>query len=444
MKRRSKVRKWAAFALLAVLSLVVAACGSDSEGSTETTTSVEGTDTTASAVVGASGELEIFSWWTSGSEHTALEQLFAVLNSTDPDVEIIDAAVAGGAGSNARQVLATRLASGDIPATWQTHAGGALVDYVDQGVTVDLTDLYATQGWADVLPESLLESLTVNGEIHAVATGVHRGNNLFYNKAVLDAAGVTLDDDTTFAELEAAADAIAATGVAPLCLGDVDVWTDVTLLENLILAEVGADTWMGLLNGDISWSDPGVVTAVGNLSTALSWAQEDHQALDWTGAVQALADGRCAFNSMGDWAYGELLVKQELVDGVDFDSTVLGDANIFATVTDVFVVGAGSDNEDGAIAWMKALMDPDGQLSFSRFKGSSPARNDVDVSTGGPIAQRNAAALADGILVPSLVQDQALIPPAISQAFSESVVLLVATGDVEAFTSAMDAAIAAG
>ena len=145
-----------------------------------------------------------------------------------------------------------------------------------------------------------------------------------------------------------------------------------------------------------------MTTAVTNFKTMLTWAQPDHQALDWTGAVASLAKGECAFNSMGDWEHGELLVKQQLKDGTDFGQTVLGDANLFVTVTDVFVVGKGSKNEAGAVEWVKALMDPKAQIEFAKLKGSSPARTDVDVSQLGPIGQRNAKALASGTLVPSL------------------------------------------
>lgn len=401
------------------------------------------TAATAAGAKAATGELEIFSWWTSGSEHAALEKLFSTVTGQNPGVKVVDAAVSGGAGSNAKQVLATRLSSGNIPATWQTHAGGAIAGYAQQDVTVDLTALYASEGWAKVLPKPILDSLTVDGEVRGVAVGVHRGNNLYFNNAVLAKAGVKLGDGTTWDEFAAAAAKVKAAGVAPLCLGDKDVWTDVTLLENILIAEVGADSWMKLLTGKMPWSDAKVATAVEHFKTALTWAQPDHQALDWTGAVAALADGKCAFNSMGDWEYGELLVKQNKVDGKDFGATILGDPTVFATVTDVFVVGKGSKNEAGAIAWMKALMDPKAQLEFGKLKGTSPARNDVDMSTTGPAAQRNAATLAKGTLIPSLVQDAAAIPAAVSQAFSESVTLLVANGDAAAFAKAMDAAIAA-
>jgi glucose/mannose transport system substrate-binding protein len=441
---------------LAVLALVLASCSSNgdanatgdvspatevSEAGATPSDSTETAETPPSEA--ASGELEIFSWWTSGSEHAALDKLFAATTSKNPGIEIVDAAVAGGAGTNAKQVLATRLSSGDTPATWQTHAGGALVDFVTQGVTNDLSDLYQQENWAAVLPKPLLDSMVVDGKIMGVAAGVHRGNVLFYNKAVLDKAGVTLGDSTSWADFEAAATKVKATGIAPLCLGDKDVWTDVTLLENIIIGDVGANAWTGLLDGSVKWTDPKVATAVAHFKTALTWAQEDHQSQDWTGAVATLAEGKCAFNSMGDWEYGELLVKHAKVDGTDFSATILGDANTFATVTDVFVVGKGSKNEAAAVAWMKALMDPIAQVEFAKLKGASPARNDVDLSSFGPVGQKNAKALASGTLVPSLVQDAALTTKGASQAFSDAVTLLVANGDAAAFGAAMDAAIAA-
>jgi glucose/mannose transport system substrate-binding protein len=80
----------------------------------------------------ADGKLEVFSWWTSGGEAAALDALFEAYSASNPDVEIINATVAGGGGSAARGVLQTRLAGGDPPDTWQVHPGFELLgQYVD-------------------------------------------------------------------------------------------------------------------------------------------------------------------------------------------------------------------------------------------------------------------------------------------------------------------------
>ena len=83
---------------------------------------------TVANAASATGSIEVFSWWTSGSESAALNAIFAGLKKANPGVTIVNAAVAGGAGTNAKQVLATRLAAGDTPETWQTHPGGELRD----------------------------------------------------------------------------------------------------------------------------------------------------------------------------------------------------------------------------------------------------------------------------------------------------------------------------
>ncbi|MCK7527084.1 MAG: hypothetical protein MZV64_60485 [Ignavibacteriales bacterium] len=72
---------------------------------------------TLSACGGGAQKVEVFSWWTGGGEAAGLEAMIEVFSAQYPDVEFINAAVAGGAGTNARAVLATRLQAGDPPDT---------------------------------------------------------------------------------------------------------------------------------------------------------------------------------------------------------------------------------------------------------------------------------------------------------------------------------------
>ncbi|MCS7202753.1 MAG: carbohydrate ABC transporter substrate-binding protein, partial [Dictyoglomus sp.] len=51
------------------------------------------------------GKLEIFSWWTAGGEAEGLQALFDIFKKKYPNVEIINATVAGGAGAQAKAVL---------------------------------------------------------------------------------------------------------------------------------------------------------------------------------------------------------------------------------------------------------------------------------------------------------------------------------------------------
>ena len=397
---------------------------------------------TAPANAAATGKIEVFSWWTSGSEDAALQAIISAAKAVNPGLEVINAAVAGGSGTNAKQVLATRLAGGDAPEIWQTHPGGELGGYVDQDVLTDMTGLYKSEGWDKVVPKDLVESMTYDKKTYSVLTGVHRANTMWISSAAQKKAGVSLSGSLTWPKFKAAALKMKAKGIDPICLGDKDIWTAAQLLEALIVAEEGAAGWTALLNGSKKWTSAGVKKAVANFNEAMTWTNKDHKALDWTGAVAALAKGTCGVNIMGDWAYGELLVKQKKVDGKDFTYATFGDANTFVTVGDSFVIGKSAKNQAGAIAFAKAIMDPKVQLAFNKLKGSAPVRSDVSTKTLGNYQQGAAKVLANGKKVPSLVHGQALVAAAVGAAYQEAVTLLQANKDVAKFSKAMDAAIA--
>ena len=395
------------------------------------------------APANASGKIEVFSWWTSGSEDAALQAIISAAVKANSGLEVVNAAVAGGAGTNAKQVLATRLAGGDVPEIWQTHPGGELGQYVDQGVLTDMTAVYKSMGWNKVVPKDLVASMTYNKKTYSVLTGVHRANTMWISSAAQKKAGVSLSGSLTWPTFKAAALKMKAKGIDPICLGDKDIWTAAQLLEALIVAEEGAAGWTALLDGSKKWTSAGVKKAVANFNEAMTWVNKDHKALDWTGAVAALAKGTCGVNIMGDWAYGELLVKQKKVDGKDFTYATFGDANTFVTVGDSFVIGKTAKNQAGAVAFAKAIMDPKVQLAFNKLKGSAPVRSDVSTKTLGKYQQGAAKVLANGKKVPSLVHGQALVAAAVGQAYADAVTLLQANKSVAKFSRAMDAAIAA-
>jgi ABC-type glycerol-3-phosphate transport system substrate-binding protein len=175
----------------------------------------------------------VFSYWTSGSEASALDALFQVFKQRHPNVEVVNAAIAGGSGSAAMPVLQTRLAGGNPPDTWQSHPGQELLSrYVDPGFCQDVSSIYKSENWDAVVPKALVEQLSSKGKIYSVMTGVHRLNVLWYNKKVLDKNGIKIGDKISFADFFAAADKLKAAGVTPLAVGDSGIWASGDILEN--------------------------------------------------------------------------------------------------------------------------------------------------------------------------------------------------------------------
>jgi len=138
----------------------------------------------------AKSELEIFSWWTGGGEEEGLKALFTKFNEKYPKVDIINAAVAGGAGTNAKAVLKTRMLGGNPPDSFQVHAGMELTDsHVKADAMEPLTQKLKDWGVYDKFPAGVLDICSYNGEVYSIPVNVHRGNVVFYNKEVASDLG---------------------------------------------------------------------------------------------------------------------------------------------------------------------------------------------------------------------------------------------------------------
>ena len=428
-----------------VLVLALAACAAPASPATTASapaasTAGEATAAAAGEAAGATDKLEVFSWWTSGGEAAALDALFKAYSAQYPNVEIVNATVAGGGGSAARGVLQTRLAGGDVPDTWQVHPGFELLgQYVEPSYVAPVTSIYESEGWKDVVPEALVKLMTKDKDIYQVTVGVHRGNGLWYNKKLLDANGITIGDTLSIDEFLAAADKLKAAGVTPLCVGDSGIWASAQLFENTLLGTIGPEKYAGLWDGSVSFSDPDVKKAMETYGKMLDYQNEDHSALSWDQAVKKLMEGGCAFNSMGDWAYGEF-VNAKMKDNEDFGwVSHPGTAGSFMIVADGFVLGNGAPDQENTKNWLKVIGSKEAQEAFNPLKGSICARTDCDRAKFGPYHNWSMDSFAKDALVPSVVHGSAA-PADFQQALNDAVTAYVVDRNVDAFSGALVAA----
>lgn len=384
------------------------------------------------------GKLEVFSWWTSGGEAAALEALFNVHRKRDPGIEIINAAVAGGAGSAARPVLQTRLAGGNPPDSWQTHPGWELFgQYVEPGYCEEITELYKSEGWDRVFPKELVASLlTKDRKIYAVLAGIHRGNVLWYNAKLLEKHAIKVGDQMTFDQFFAACDKLKAAGIPALGVGDSGIWASAQLFENTLLGVIGPEAWTDLFNGSMQWDDPMVKEAMKLFAKMQEYVNRDHATLSWDQAIKALMEGKVAFSSMGDWAYGEFL-KAKMKPKEDFGwvCSPYTDGS-FIVIADGFTLGKGAAHKEAALAWLKTVGSKEAQEAFNSIKGSIPARSDVDRSKFDAYQQWSMDSFAGDKLVASCVHGEAA-PAAFEQALNDAVATFVVDRNIDNFAKAL-------
>lgn len=418
------MRRITALAGVAAISLTLAACG----GSTGTETG--GAETGgANPWEGDASQVDVMTWWEAGSEKLGLEALEKVFLEQNPDTKFVNAAVAGGGGSQAKQKLSADLANKNAPDTFQAHAGAELTDYIDADQIVDISGLYDELGLKSAFPQTLIDRLTVDGSIYSIPSNVHRANVVWANPTVLKEAGIDTakppaDIDAWIADMEK----IKAAGKTPITVGM--AWTQVHLLETILIADLGADGYNGLFDGSTKWDSAEVKKALGHFEKIMSFTDKSLHSEDWEPAMNPVIEGKAAYNVMGDWAVAAFDSQQKKA-GTDYIYfPVPGTDGIFDFLADSFTLPKDATHPGGTKAWLSTISSKEGQIAFNKVKGSIPARSDLSDAEKGEFSeyQQNAMESFGKDTIVSSIAHGAALPVKISNEISDAVKKFTETG----------------
>jgi glucose/mannose transport system substrate-binding protein len=406
----------AAVAVALSMALALSACGSPKPTSAAKETK----------------QLEVMSWWTSGSEAAALNTLLAAFRQANPGVEPVNAAVAGGAGSQAIVALAKRLQADNPPDVWQTFTGKSVQGYAERGTIRDVSSVLTGDVSAAMQP-TIRQSLNRGGKPYGVPTGAHRSNVLWFNIGLLAKAGVTPPaGNYTVAAFLSDLQKVKASGVTALCLGGKDPFTTVELFENTLLSTIGTAGWKDMANDRLDWRSAKVRSALHSFGDILAYADPDAGALTWDAATKKLATGGCAFESVNDSAYGELTAVGAQ-EGTDFGAAAFpGTGSSFLAVVDVFVAATKAKNAKNALALLNGISTPATQVAFHKAKGSVPVLRNVDVSSLPAYQRQSSKALWSSPVLLSVAHGEAM-SPTFQEGFYDAVSTYVRTRNTDAF-----------
>lgn len=387
-----------------------------------------------------SGSLEIFSWWTGVASSKALQQFINQYEQQYPGVKVTNAAVAGGAGSNAKAVLASRMEAGKPPGTFQVHAGrGSLLSWVQAGDMTSLNSLYQKEGWNKDFPQSLLNLMTFNGNIYAVPVDMQRDNVLWYNTKIFKQ--YNLKPPTTFAEFFHDASVLKSHGITPLALANHGGWETTLLWSDVLLGTVGPTEYNKLMQGKDAWNTPGVVQASKTFLQMLQYTNSDYQSLHWAQADGLVAKGQAGMNVMGDWAQGYFTTTAGLKPNVDFGwAPTPGSQGVFAAVSDVFGLPSKLTGQDKTNAenFLKVLASSQGQKAFNTLKGTISPRLDANPADYNAYGQSAMASYKKDQLV--LTPGQGALNPGFTTALGNAMTQFISSQNVNQFVAALQSA----
>ena len=326
----------------------------------------------------AASQVEVLHWWTSGGEAKAVE----VLKSewTKQGNQWNDFAVQGGGGKSAMTVLKSRALAANPPEA--AHLKGyELKEWAGLGFLRDLTPMAEHLGWYSQMPPMVRATLSQNGALMAVPTGIHRVNWLWLNRKIFERNKLT--PPTSWAQFVTVADQLKTRGITPLAIGN-EPWQLAVLFETVALGEGGKEFYRKafLEQDSATLTGPDMVRVLTRFQQLRAYVPQKYAGLKWHQATNLLESGGAAMQVMGDWVKGELSAGNYR-PGEDIACLPSpGSAGLFSYNLDSIAMFKQRDpaqlQAQGDLAQL--LMTPQFQEEFNRVKGSIPALTNPDMS----------------------------------------------------------------
>lgn len=250
-------------------------------------------------------------WALTGGDEKAYRESIAEYDAAHPDAK---ATLQLFQNDPYKQKLLVALGAGNGPDVFFGWGGGILESYVDAGDVVDLTPrLAADPSWKGRYLPSILPAVTFHGKIYGVPANGMQPIVVFYNKKVLQEAGV--QPPRTFEDILAMAPKLKAKGKAALTLGGASKWTYLMYEEYLVDRLGGPQPFQDVLAGKPgAWSNPAVIqanTLIQQLVKADVFVKGFTGISYDTGQSTALLyTGKAAMQLMGTWDYPSMLGSQ--------------------------------------------------------------------------------------------------------------------------------------
>ncbi len=352
--------------------------------------------------------------WATGSDAAAIAKLGEMFTAAGGTWEQTSIA---GHTANTLAKLRADVVAGNAPPAVQLK-GPEIAEWNETGMTANLDDLAAEEGWDKVVASELLPVMKPKGSWVAAPMNIHRINWLWANKSVLDAAGIT-ELPKTWAEFNADCDKIVAMG--KICIAHLSAdWTDATTFEVVVYGQNIDLFRKAFVQGDVdALRSPEMVKAFEQMRTMVSKYMDPAIAgRDYDTASNMMANGDAAFFIMGDWEIGVLLAAG-FKPGTDI---ICGQAPtdwgkpgfILNSDSVVFFQQKDPDYVAGQRLLAHLILSKDFQTIFNQAKGSIPARLDVDLSSGfnpcQQLSQKDLQASIDaGTLVRSMAHNMTVL-----------------------------------
>jgi glucose/mannose transport system substrate-binding protein len=351
--------------------------------------------------------------WASGSDAEAIAKLGEMFTAAGGKWQQTSIA---GHTANTLAKLRANVVAGDAPPAVQLK-GPEIAEWNATGMTANLDELAAKEGWDKVVAPELLPVMKPAGKWVAAPMNIHRVNWLWGSPKAMKAAGIT-ELPKTWAEFNAACDKAVAAKLVCIAHYSRD-WTDATTFEVVVYGQDIDLFRKAFVEGDTkAMRSPGMVKAFEQYRRMVSKYMDPAIASrDYPTAVSMLAKSEAVFMITGDWHIG-VMTRSGMKQGDDY---VCGQAPtdwgkpgfILNADSVVFFKQKDPDFVAGQTLLASLILSPAFQKIFNKAKGSIPSRLDIDLADFNPcqqMAQKDLqASIKGGTLVRTMAHNMTVL-----------------------------------
>ncbi len=327
----------------AALALAVAATGATADGH------------------GLSGDLRIISDMSNPAPRAVMEKMAADFGALHPDLnvelEIVD-----------REAWKTQIRnalSANPPDVVNWYAATRMTPYVDAGLFMDISDLWAEPEFEAL--SSTKGAMTLNDAQWGVPYTYYQWG-VYYRKDIFAELG--LSEPKTWEEELANCQAILDSGRKCYTIGSKFLWTAGGWFDYINSRTNGYDFHIQLANGEVEWTDDRVRQTFANWRQLIDMGAfiDDHQSYSWQEALPFMVDGEAAAYLMGNFsvaAFREGGLTDDQLDFYQFPTINADVANAEDAPTDTFHIASGAQNVDAAKEFLRFVTSADVQSEIN-------------------------------------------------------------------------------
>jgi len=300
------------------------------------------------------------------------DEIAAAYNEANADVNIVQELLEN---ENFKAKLPSLLQTNDAPDLYYSWGGGLFHEQAAAGAARDITDLLSEEFLATQSAAGI-NAFTHDGRIYGLPVNVSQVG-FFYNKALIEEAGVDIEAIVTWDDFLAAVQQIKDAGITPIAVGGSDLWPLHFYWSYLAMRIAGQEGMEAAKAGEgAGFADEAFIAAGEQFKRLVDLEpfQEGAMGMNWPDSAGFFGDGNAAIMLMGNWFLGSQ--RGEAADGEGLSNEELGFFNFpiveggAGRATDTlggingYVVGPNASDE--AVAFLQHYVNQENQVEAGK------------------------------------------------------------------------------